>query len=299
MRLVIGSRGSRLALAQTDFVKTLLGRKFPELEFQVRVIKTTGDKIRDAPLGKIGGKGIFVKEIDEAVAEGRVDFAVHSMKDVPTELRAGLVLAAVPEREDPGDVLISRDGRTLEELPEGAVIGTSSLRRRAELLHYRGDLEVRELRGNVDTRLRKLRQGEYDAVVMAKAGLKRLGFAEAITQELPLKEFPHAVGQGAIAIVARRDYENMDYLRAINHPESFQGVRAERAFLRHLGGGCQVPMGVYTSLEGGLHLRAAVFSRDGRRRYEAGARGELEKPEEVGVRCAEKLLKKGAREILT
>jgi hydroxymethylbilane synthase len=295
MRLSVGTRGSRLALAQTRYVISLLRNKFPDLEFDVEIIRTRGDKIKDAPLAKIGGKGLFVKEIDDAVSRGRVDFAVHSMKDVPTELQRGLAIAAVPEREDPCDVLISRSGRVLDELPERSVIGTSSLRRRAEVLHFRGDIVVRDLRGNVDTRLRKLRRGDYDAIVMAKAGLKRLGFDENITQELPVEDFLPAVGQGAIAVVAREGYSGLSILRAINHPESFYRVLAERAFLERIGGGCQVPMGAHTAVDGGrLIIKAAVFSRDGSDRIDAESEGSITEAEEVGRSCAEKLLGSGA-----
>lgn len=298
MRLIIGTRGSRLALAQTNYVKDLLGKRFPELEFKFRVIKTTGDKIKDAPLAKIGGKGIFVKEIDEAVARGKVDLAVHSMKDVPTELMEGLVIAAVPEREEPCDVLVSRNNRTLDELPGGAVIGTSSLRRRAEIMHYRRDITVKDIRGNVDTRLRKLRCREYDALIMAKAGLKRMGFEDVVTQKLSVDDFLPAVGQGAIAIVARSDCKHGGYLEGINHWESFHRTRAERAFLKRLGGGCQVPMGAYTEVENRLRMKAAVFSQDGGEKYEAEIEGRLEEAGNLGRKCAEMLLKKGAGKIL-
>ncbi len=300
MKLVVGTRGSKLAMAQTNHVISLLRDRFNNIDFEVKVIKTKGDKLKDAPLAKIGGKGIFVKEIDEAVAQGRVDFAVHSMKDVPTKLHRGLVLAAVPTREDPCDVLISRGNKGLDELAKGSIIGTSSLRRRAEILHFRDDMVVKDLRGNVDTRLRKLRQGYYDAIIMAKAGLRRLGFEENITQELPLDVFLPAVGQGAIAVVARETYENMPILQAINHRESFFRVVAERAFLERVGGGCQVPMGAHTSVRKGdlLNIKAAVFSEDGSQRIDAEAAGGFDEADEVGKRCAEKLLERGATEFL-
>ncbi|WP_457556070.1 hydroxymethylbilane synthase [Candidatus Pyrohabitans sp.] len=299
MKLVIGTRGSKLALWQSDFIASLLKKRFPELEFEKRIIKTTGDKLRDAPLAKIGGKGLFVKEIDEAVARGDVHFAVHSMKDVPTELLPELTIAATPEREEVNDALISRRGEGIEELPGGAVVGTSSLRRIAELKNFRPELEVKNLRGNVDTRLRKLRAGEYDAIIMAKAGLKRLGFEDEITQTLPVEQFTPSVGQGAIAVVARRDSEVMDYLKAINHGESLARVKAERALLRALGGGCQVPLGAYTEVRGGtLTMLAAVLSPDGGERVEVRVKGRASEAEKLGKAAAETLLEKGAREIL-
>ena len=299
MKLVIGTRGSKLALWQSEYIASLLRARFPELEFEKRIIKTTGDKLRDAPLAKIGGKGLFVKEIDEAVARGDVHFAVHSMKDVPTELLPELTIAATPEREEVNDALISRRGEGIEELPGGAVVGTSSLRRIAELRNFRPELEVKNLRGNVDTRLRKLRAGEYDAIIMAKAGLKRLGFEDEITQTLPVEQFTPSVGQGAIAVVARRDSEVMDYLKAISHGESLARVKAERALLRALGGGCQVPLGAYTEVSGGtLTMLAAVLSPDGRERVEVRLKGRASEAEKLGKAAAETLLEKGAREIL-
>ncbi len=299
MKLVIGTRGSKLALWQTSYIASLLKERFPELEFEKRIIKTTGDKLRDAPLAKIGGKGLFVKEIDEAVARGDVDFAVHSMKDVPTELLPELTIAATPEREEVNDALISREGLGIEELPEGAVVGTSSLRRIAEVKNFRQDLEVKNLRGNVDTRLRKLKAGEYDAIVMAKAGLKRLGFEHEITQTLPVEQFTPSVGQGAIAVVARRDGEVMDYLRAINHEESLARVKAERALLSSLGGGCQVPLGAYTEVSNNaLSIHAVVLSPDGSERVEVRLKGKVSEAERLGKAAAEALLEKGAREIL-
>jgi hydroxymethylbilane synthase len=299
MKLVIGTRGSKLALWQTDYIASLLKERFPDLEFEKRIIKTTGDKLRDAPLAKIGGKGLFVKEIDEAVARGDVDFAVHSMKDVPTELLPELTIAATPEREEVNDALISREGLPIEELPEGAVVGTSSLRRIAEVKNFRRDLEVKNLRGNVDTRLRKLKAGDYDAIVMAKAGLKRLGFEHEITQTLPVEQFTPSVGQGAIAVVARRDGEVMDYLRAINHEESLARVKAERALLSSLGGGCQVPLGAYTEVSNNtLSIHAVVLSPDGGERVEVILKGKVSDAERLGKAAAEALLEKGAREIL-
>ncbi len=299
MRLIAGTRGSRLALTQTKQVAEMVERRFPGVEVELRIIKTTGDKLRDAPLAKIGGKGLFVKEIDEAVLRGKVDFAVHSMKDVPTELLGGLEIVAVPEREDARDVLISRSGAGLEELPQGAVVGTSSVRRQAMVRHFYPHLKVRELRGNVDTRLRKLEAGEYDAVVMALAGLRRLGLEERITQVLPPERFTPSVGQGAIAVVARQGSRAEEYLRELNHPASYASAVAERAMLRALGGGCQVPVGAFTTAAGErLTLLGVVLARDGSRRVEVLEEGSTEEAEEVGRRAAKALLERGASEVL-
>lgn len=292
--MLIGTRGSKLALRQVDIVIELLNKKFPKLVFEKKIIKTTGDKILDAPLAKIGGKGLFVKEIDEAVSKGDVDFAVHSMKDVPAELPGDLELVCVPEREDAGDALISRDNLSIDELPGSAVIGTSSIRRKAEFLNYRSDFIIKELRGNVDTRMRKLWAGEYDAIVMAKAGLKRLGFERNLTQDLPLDTFLPSVGQGAIAVVARKDFEQKSMLAAINHERSMQRCAAERALLRRLGGGCQVPVGVLTKVDKKLKIRAAVLSPDGKKKIQVEMEGEPAEAENLGSAAAEKLLENGA-----
>lgn len=296
--MLVGTRGSKLALKQVDIVVGLLNEKFPGLELEKKIIKTTGDKILDAPLAKIGGKGLFVKEIDEAVFKGEVHFAVHSMKDVPVELPNDLELVCVPEREDIGDALISRDNLSIEELPRNAVIGTSSIRRKAELLNYRSDFIMRELRGNVDTRMRKLGAGEYDAIVMAKAGLRRLGFEKNITQDLPLDIFLPSVGQGAIAIVVRKDFEQKSMLAAINHASSMQRCTAERALLHHLGGGCQVPVGVVTQANHKLKIKAAVLSPDGKKRIQVEMEGKPAEAEKLGNAAAEKLLENGADAIL-
>ncbi|MBU2560100.1 hydroxymethylbilane synthase [archaeon] len=298
MKLKIGTRGSKLALTQTEIISRMIKEKFPELSFETKIIKTTGDKILDAPLAKIGGKGLFVKEIDEAVARGDVDFAVHSMKDVPTDLVDGIEIAASPKREPVNDVLIAREARSMDELPEGAVLGTSSLRRRAQALSTRPDLEVKDLRGNVETRIRKLNEGQYDAIIMAKAGLKRLGLLEHVTEDLPLDVFVPSVGQGAIAVVARKDSQVNEYLSAINHEETLTGVKAERAFLKRLGGGCQVPIGAYTKVGDTLSLKGVVISPDGKKKIEVTKEGAPEDAEKIGTDAAETLLKNGADLIL-
>lgn len=298
MMLRIGTRGSKLALAQTRIIAGMLRARFPELEFQEVIIKTKGDKILDAPLAKIGDKGLFVKEIDEALIRGDVDMAVHSLKDVPTEIPPELDIVAIPEREDVRDALISREGLTLDEVPSEALVGTSSLLRRAELLNYRPDLRFRDLRGNVDTRIRKVLAGEYDAIIVAVAGLKRLGLQGRITQFLPAEPFLPAVGQGAMAVVARRDFRGNSYLKALDDPRTRSATAAERALLRRMGGGCQAPLGALTFLDGELRLKGVLLSPDGGRRISAEGAGTPEEAEGVGKMVGDALLEKGGRAIL-
>ena len=249
MKLTIASRGSQLALWQARWVEARLS----ELGHQchIEIIKTTGDKITDTPLAQLGattgGKGLFTKEIEEALLDGRADLAVHSLKDLPTELPKGLAIAAVPERDDPRDALI---GRTLAELESGETVGTSSLRRAAQLRRLRPDLRLESIRGNVDTRLRKLDEGQYAAIVLAAAGLRRLGWADRIAEILPPETMCPAVGQGALAIETRADGPARAACAALDHADTHAAVAAERAFLRALGGGCQVPIGAYASRGG-------------------------------------------------
>ena len=243
--LVIASRGSQLALWQARWVAAQLAAARPRS--RIEIIKTTGDKITDVPLAKVGGKGLFTKEIEEALLDGRADLAVHSLKDLPTELPAGLVLAAVPEREDPRDAIV---GKRLADLPQGARVGTSSLRRAAQLRQLRPDLSIESVRGNLDTRLRKLDEGQYDAIVLAAAGLKRLGWADRIAEILPASVMCPAVGQGALAIETREDGNGRDRLppRSIT-PATHAAVTAERGLLAALGGGCQVPIGAHATVD--------------------------------------------------
>jgi hydroxymethylbilane synthase len=290
--IVIGSRGSQLALWQARWVAARL-EGFGE-QTRIEIIKTTGDKIADVPLGQVGSKGLFTKEIEDALLDGSVDLAVHSLKDMPTELPPGLVLAAIPEREDVRDALI---GRTLADLALGARVGTGSLRRAAQLRALRPDLEVAEIRGNVDTRLRKLDEGQYDAIMLAAAGLARLGWANRISQYFDPEEICPAVGQGALAI------ETIESKRGIaarlNDSSASAAVRAERALLGALGGGCQVPVGAYARVDGvEVYLRAIVASLDGSRIVRSGLSGSAEAPEELGRRVADELLAQGARELL-
>ncbi|UCC66544.1 MAG: hydroxymethylbilane synthase, partial [Deltaproteobacteria bacterium] len=241
----IGTRGSKLALQQTAWVQDRIAARYPELPLKVIRIRTTGDKITDVPLAKVGGKGLFVKEIEEALLSREIDLAVHSMKDVTTELPPGLHLGAITEREDPRDVLVSRDGRRLEELPRGSRIGTSSLRRRAQLLGVNPRWEIVPLRGNLDTRIRKLKTEGLDAVILAAAGVRRMGLEGSITEYLSLEVMLPAVAQGALGIECRKYTQVNELLSFLHHPESAMAVKGERAFLRRLHGGCQVPIAAY------------------------------------------------------
>ncbi|NOZ25705.1 MAG: hydroxymethylbilane synthase [Nitrospirae bacterium] len=305
-KVIIGTRGSRLALWQAEWVKSELERLHPGLKVELNRIKTTGDKILDVPLAKVGGKGLFVKEIEEALLRRDADIAVHSMKDVPTEFPDGLHLAVICRREDPRDAFISQiqDSRfkiqKFEDLPRGAVIGTSSLRRACQLLNVRPDLKIKQLRGNVDTRLKKLDMGEFDAVVLAAAGIKRLGWSERITELLPPEISLPAIGQGAVGIECRIGDEFINGLiRPLNHEETSMCVRAERAFLRRLEGGCQVPIGAYARLvDGKIVMDGLVGSVSGDRIIKKRLEGGKDDVESVGTRLAEDLLSRGALEIL-
>ncbi len=294
MRLTIGTRGSRLAQVQTDYIGALLQEKHG-IAYDKRVIKTTGDKITDVPLAKIGGKGLFVKELDDALLDGRVGIAVHSMKDVPVDLPEGIVIAAVPERETPNDALIS--DYSLEDLPKGAVIGTSSLRRVSQMKNHRPDVGIKDMRGNVDTRIRKLREGIYDGIIMARAGLIRLGLEDHIREVLPLDIFTPTVGQGAIAVTAREDSDILGILDEVNHRKTMLAVTAERSLLRGVGGGCQIPLGAWTQIKGEtIHLKGVMLSQDGATRIEADVRGS--NPDKVGSEVAARLLEMGGEQLL-
>ncbi len=300
--IVIGTRGSKLALWQANWVKSELEKKYPHVNVTLLRIKTTGDKITDVPLAQVGGKGLFVKEIEEALLDGRAHLAVHSMKDVPTEFPEGLSLAAIAEREDPRDALISAGGVLLKDLPKGARVGTSSLRRQAQLLSLRPDLEIVQLRGNLDTRLRKLDEGEYDAILLAGAGVNRLGWQARITELLAPEIFLPAIGQGAIGIETKIDDDETNGLIAFfDHRETSRAVRGERALLKRLEGGCQVPIAAYGTVnEGGVEmtLTGLVGSTDGKTIIKDVVSGPVAEAEGLGVRLAESLLKKGAWDIL-
>lgn len=296
--LTVGTRGSALAVRQTASVVGMLESRHPHLEIRTKIIKTKGDKILDIPLDKIGDKGLFVKEIEQALLSGEIDFAVHSMKDLPSEMPAGLCIAAVPERLDPSDILVS-NGITLDDLPSGARIGSSSVRRRAQLLNLRPDLVISDLRGNLDTRLRKLDAGEFDAIILASAGLHRLGWADRITCEIPHDVCLPAVGQGALAIQAREDDSAvLDLLRPLDHHPSRIAVLAERSLLGELQGGCQVPVGALAVVGGDIRLKGIIASLDGSRLVRAEVRGSLADPEAVGIQLARRLLEVGGRRIL-
>ncbi|MBA1179922.1 hydroxymethylbilane synthase [Pseudomonas psychrotolerans] len=296
----IATRQSALALWQADYVKARLEAAHPGLRVTLLPMTSRGDKLLDAPLAKIGGKGLFVKELENALLDGSADIAVHSMKDVPMEFPAGLGLYAICEREDPRDAFVSNRYQGLAELPQGSVVGTSSLRRQAQLLALRPDLEIRFLRGNVNTRLAKLDADDYDAIILAAAGLIRLGFAERIREYLTVEDSLPAGGQGAVGIECRTDdAEVHTLLEPLHHFDTERRVAAERALNRRLNGGCQVPIACYAVQEGELlWLRGLVGQPDGGLLLRAEARGPLNDPAGLGVTVAEDLLAQGAQGIL-
>jgi hydroxymethylbilane synthase len=292
--LVIGSRGSQLALWQAHWIAARLAEHGHET--RIEIIKTTGDKITDVPLAKVGTKGLFTKEIEEALIDRRIDLAIHSLKDLPTEIPAGLTIAAVPEREDPRDAMV---GARLSELPAGAKVGTSSLRRAAQLRMVRPDVAIESVRGNLDTRVRKLDEGQYRAIVLAAAGLTRLGWAHRIAEILSPEVMCPAVGQGALAVETRREGEARNICAALDHAATRAAVTAERAVLAALGGGCQVPIGAHAVIEGdSLRLIGAVIAPDGNLMVKKSDRGAVADAAEMGRRLGEALLMDGAREIL-
>lgn len=312
--LVIGSRGSKLALTQAELVKSQLERLSPAVAVRIEIVRTTGD-VKTDPLSVIGGKGVFTKELEDALLEGRIDLAVHSLKDLPTILPAGLLLAAICKREDPRDALVLPRGRTraepgwerghparslLSALPAGATVGTSSPRRLAQLKHLRGDLNFKDLRGNVDTRLRKLDEGEYDAVVLACAGLRRLGLEDRISAPLPASEMLPAIGQGALGIETRADdAPTIDVVSKLDHKFTRLACLAERAFLRSLGGGCLLPIAAYATVrEKRVKLDGLVTDTEGRQIIREREAGAFDEAEEIGGRLGERLLAGGARELL-
>jgi hydroxymethylbilane synthase len=298
--ITIGTRGSRLALWQAEWVRAQIERRFPGTAVALAIIKTQGDKILDVPLAQVGGKGLFVKEIEAALLDGRVDLAVHSMKDMPAEVPEGLAIGAVPERETATDVLVSRGALPLRGIAPGGVIGTSSLRRAAQIRHLRPDLTVVPLRGNVETRLAKLDGGELAGIVLAAAGLKRLGLAERASEHLPPDVMLPAVGQGALCVEVRREDPVIGpIVAALDHRESRLAVSAERAFLRRLQGGCQVPIAGHARIEGPrLALAGLVAGVDGTPLVADRRSGPAETAETIGMELAEILLGRGADEIL-
>jgi len=299
----IGSRKSQLALVQTYWVQEELQKHFPDITFEVETMSTQGDKILDVPLAKIGDKGLFTKELEVGMLEKKTDLAVHSLKDLPTNLPEGLMLGCVTERENPADALVVHEkfkDKQLETLPEGAVIGTSSLRRLAQLRHHYPHLEFKDVRGNLNTRLAKLDAGEYDAIILAFAGLHRLGMGDRIHQVIPPEVSLHAVGQGALGIECRAgDSDILDLLKSLEHTATAHRCYAERAFLRELEGGCQVPIGVNTQIEGEqLTLTGLVASLDGKKLVKDVVSGAAVDAEQIGIELAKKLREQGAQEIL-
>lgn len=296
----VGTRDSALAMWQTEWVVGQLRQLYPDLKFEIVAMKTQGDKILDVALAKIGDKGLFTKELEVAMLEGRVDLAVHSMKDLPTRLPAGLTIGAICVRENPGDVLISPAGYTLETLPDGARIATSSLRRRAQLLAYRRDLQITDMRGNLATRFRKLQEQKLDGMILAAAGVVRLGWQDRISQYIPYEISLPAVGQGSIGIEIREnDEEIMNLLRPLNDFAAAAAIKAERAFLRKLEGGCQIPIGALGQLQGDqLVLQGVVASLDGSKLLRKTISGSPAAAEQLGEELAGQMLAAGAEQIL-
>jgi hydroxymethylbilane synthase len=299
----IGSRKSQLALVQTYWVQEQLQKSFPDIKFEVQTMSTQGDKILDVALAKIGDKGLFTKELELGMINQEIDFAVHSLKDLPTNLPDGLTLACITERENPADALVVHEkhqDKQIDTLPIGAVIGTSSLRRLAQLRHHFPHLQFKDVRGNLNTRLAKLDAGEYDALILAAAGLQRLGMGDRVHQVIPKEVSLHAVGQGALGIECRaEDTDIITLLKAIEHSETRDRCLAERAFLRDLEGGCQVPIGVNTELNGeNLTLTGIVASVDGQNIVQDTVTGKASEAEKLGTKLANLLREQGAQEIL-
>ncbi|MFQ5682798.1 MAG: hydroxymethylbilane synthase [Candidatus Binatia bacterium] len=300
MRVIrIGTRGSALALAQARWVRRRLENHHAGVKVQAVIIKTSGDRALNTPITDVGGKGIFVKEIEEALFRREIDLAVHSMKDLPTELPAGLTVAAIPEREDPSDVLVSMKRVSLKDLPSGTRIGTGSLRRRAQILHYRCDLQVLPVRGNIDTRLKKLERGDMDTLVMAIAGLRRIGRVDHISEILPPEICLSAVAQGALGLESREGDPVIDEVAFLHHPATAVEISAEREFLRRLEGGCQIPVGARACAEvGGVRLRGVIADLDGDKLFRGEISGSRDEAKKLGQELAERLLNKGADTVL-
>jgi len=299
-KFVIGSRGSELALWQAEFVKDRLQTAFPDNQFEIKIIRTTGDELLDRPLSKIGDKGLFTKQIEAELINERIDLAVHSLKDLQTEQPAGLTIGAICEREIPNDVLISKTGGSIDHLPQGSTVATGSLRRRSQLLHYRPDLKIAEIRGNVLTRFKKLSESNVDAMILAYAGVSRLGLDKHISQIIPFDVMLPAVGQGAVAVEIREgDERTAEIVKQLNHIPTRICVTAERAFLQKLEGGCQVPIGAHATLDGEtVSLEGMVGSLDGTVVFRERVSGNAEDAESLGIELANTLVKLGARESL-
>ncbi len=297
-KIRIGTRASKLALWQAEFIASELRREYLNLEVELVKIQTMGDKILNSPLAKIGGKGLFTKEIENALAENKIDLAVHSFKDVPNELPQNFKIAAVTKRANPFDAFVSNKFSAIEKMPKGAVIGTSSLRRAAQILNFFPHLKIENLRGNVDTRLKKLDAGNFDAIILAAAGLERLGYGERITQILT--EIIPAAGQGALAVEIRADdFKTAELVKFLNDEQTFQAVKIERDFLKVIGGSCQIPVGIFASiLDNKIYARAVVAALDGKKIIKDFSIAPLEKISTFGSDLAEKILSEGGREIL-
>ena len=297
-KLRIGTRASKLALWQAEFIAAELRREYLNIEVELVKIQTTGDKVLDSPLAKIGGKGLFTKEIENALAENKIDLAVHSLKDVPNELPPNFKIAAVTKRANPFDAFVSNKFPVIEKMPKGAVIGTSSLRRAAQILNFFPKLKVENLRGNVDTRLKKLDAGNFDAIILAAAGLERLGYGDRINQILT--EIIPAAGQGALAVEIRADdFQTSELVKFLNDEQTFQAVQIERDFLKVIGGSCQIPVGIFASiLDEKIYARAVIASIDGKKIIKDFSIAPLEKIQTFGKDLAEKILNNGGQEIL-
>jgi hydroxymethylbilane synthase len=299
LKLVAATRGSPLALIQVDIIKELLAEKAPEVEVETIIITTSGDRFRDRPISAINEKGVFTKAVDETVLSGEASFAVHSMKDLPMETPEGLVVAAVPERAPPKDALVSVKYKSLVDLPKGAIIGSASPRRKAQILFLRGDLDVQLIRGNVDTRLQKMKDGEYDAVILAESGLLRLGKGDVITELLTLEDFTPSACQGALAVVARADNkEAIKVLGKITDKDAWAATLAERAFMTTVGGGCKTPVGVIVKVNEGLELFSSVLAPDGSVRFQYTKKGSLDDPETFGKQAALDMLDQGGAKLI-
>jgi len=299
-KYVIGTRGSDLALWQANLVRTRLESLFTEQEFEIKVIRTTGDQLLDIALSKIGDKGLFTRQIETALLNGEIDFAVHSLKDLQTVQPDGLIIGAVCDRETANDVFISKTHKSIDELPAGARVATGSLRRKSQLLNFRPDLEIVEIRGNVPTRLKKFQESDLDGLILAYAGIFRLGLEKSVSQLIPFSVMLPAVGQGAVAVEIREgDGEVLELAAKLESGPTRVCITAERSFLRRLEGGCQVPIGAYATIDGGnLHLEGMVGSLDGNVIFRESISGGTDEAEGLGTRLAEQLIEKGAAELL-
>jgi hydroxymethylbilane synthase len=299
LKLVAATRGSPLALIQVDIIKGLLAEKAPGFEVETKTITTSGDRFRDRPISAINEKGVFTKAVDEAVLNGEASFAVHSMKDLPMETPRGLVVAAVPERAPPRDALVSIKYMSVADLPVGAVVGSASPRRKAQILFKRGDLDVQLIRGNVDTRLQKMMEGKYDAIILAESGLIRMGKGDVITELLTLEDFTPSACQGALAVVARVDNETaIEVLGRITDRDSWTAILAERAFMTTVGGGCKTPVGVIVKVNERLELLSSVLAPDGSVRFQYSRKGPIGDPEGFGHDAALDMLDQGGAKLI-